>query len=272
MTGILIVAGNTLRAIFDRRALYIWGAAIVLMLLRSAPALLADGDETVREVLRAQAVSGSLETWSVLCIAAAIFIGGSAIAAEIVSKTLITVIARPVPRWQVLAGKWIGVVVFCLLSMAIGLALALGAAAYAGVSLNVRALAFALAQTASAIALYGALAVGLSAVSSSIMAASLTILVVFAPALASVFEADSSPAFHRLGIVLNVGTPGGYASRYSAAVRLPERALARSAFLRSTQAPIDGHAERSRLIENATHTLFYLLAGCVAFARRDVKL
>src|SRR5690606_25874101 len=112
--NVVFVAGNVVRGILSRHALYIWGAAVVLMLLRAAPAMFVEGDSATREARRAMAVLGAFETWAFLCTAAAIFLGAATIASDIASKALLVVLARPVPRWQVLVGKWVGVTAFAL--------------------------------------------------------------------------------------------------------------------------------------------------------------
>lgn len=267
-----LIAGNTLRNIFDKRALYIWGAAIVLMLVRAAPSLFMDGDEVTKAMFRAQAVSGALEAWSWLCIASAIFLGSGTIATEIASKTLITVLARPIARWEVVAGKWIGLTAFGLLSMALGVAVAFGAAAYAGVAMDMRALGLALAHTTAAIAVFGAASVALSAVGTSGLAASLTVLMFFVPTLVAVLEQDTSTVRRTVGRVVGAMTPVGYEDHYLRVPALPEQALQRSAALRRARAPIDAGAQRKNLAENVAFAGIYLLAGCVAFARRDVRL
>ena len=213
----LLIARNTLRGVFSRYALYIW---------------------------------------STLCIASSIFIGAGTIASEIASKTLITVIARPIARWEVLLGRWLGVTAFALVSLALGLVIGLGIAAYAGITLNLQVLGLSIAHTAAAIALYGACAVALSSVGPSALAAAFTVLLVFLPAIVSVLEEDPSATRRAVGRALDVATPDAFVGHYEA--------LARTS--------VDYEAERSRLFESAAHGAAYLVLGCVFFSRRDVHL
>ena len=114
MKRILLIAKNAFRSVMSQRALYMWGFAIVIMFLRSAPALFARNQQPeFVAFLRANAVSGALDVWSYLCMAAAIYLGGTSIATELRLKTIITVLARPLRRWEMLVGKWIGVTAFC---------------------------------------------------------------------------------------------------------------------------------------------------------------
>ena len=261
-----LIARNTLRAILSRHAIYIWGVAVLLMLLRAAPAMFAEGDDAIRAVFRARAVTGALDTWAVLCIASAIFLGAGTIASEIASKTLITIIARPLARWEVVIGRWLGIVGFSMISLVLGLAIGLGIAAYAGIQIDQRALALAAADTAIAIALYGACSVALSGVGASSLAAALTVLLVFVPAILPLITEDPRPARRMIGAVIDGATPGGVQGHYDAIARLPEMPRSRAV------KPIDYAAARAGLLENTAHTVVYLLLGCVFFSRRDIKL
>ena len=96
MTRILLIAKNAFRAVMSQRALYMWAFAVVIVFLRSAPALFARSTQPeFRAFLRANAISGSLDVWSYLCMAAAIYLGGTAVASELRTKTIITVLSRP---------------------------------------------------------------------------------------------------------------------------------------------------------------------------------
>lgn len=273
MTGrVLLIAGNTLRGILDKRALYVWGAAVVLMLLRAAPSLGIDGDDVTRAMFRAQAVSGIFESWSMLSIAAAIFLGSVSVAADIASKTMITVLARPVARREVVLGKWIGLVAFGLMSMALGAGLGAAVAAYVGVAIDGRELAIALAHTAVAIALFGAAATALSAVGSSSLAASVTVLLVFVPTLVAMLVSEQSGTARAIGNAAAAVTPVGFEDHYIRAPHVPPAALDRNAVLRRRRAPLEPSHHRNTLAENAAFAAIYLLAGCVGFGRRDVHL
>lgn len=269
---IILVAGNTLRGILDKRALYVWGAAVVLMLLRAAPSLGVDGDEVTRAMFRAQAVSGIFESWSMLSIAAAIFLGSISVAADIASKTMITVLARPVARWEVVLGKWIGLLAFGVLSMALGAALGAAVAAFVGVAIDGRALAVAFAHTAVAVALFGAAATASSAVGSSSLAASVTVLLVFVPALVSMLLTAQSDTPRAIGNAVAAVTPAGFEDHYIRAPHFPPAALDRSAALRRQRAPLEPAHHRNVLAENAAFAAIFLLAGCAGFGRRDVRL
>jgi hypothetical protein len=263
--GALLIARNTLRGVLSRYALYLWGAAVVLMLLRAAPAIFMDADNASRVMFRARAVIGAIEMWSTLCIVAAIVLGAGSIASEIASKTLITVIARPIARWEVLVGRWFGVTAFALVSLALGLAIGLGIVAYAAVDIDYGPLALAVTHHAVAIVLYGACAVALSAAGSSARAAAFTILLVFLPGIIGLLKDDTGGVRRSVGVALEYVTPAGVASHFNAAVRLPAPG-------QRQRNPIDYGAERGALLDNVAHAAAYLIIGGFFFSRKDVHL
>ena len=96
------------------------------MFLRSGPALFTSQGTEMATFLRANAVSGSLDLWSYLCLAAAIYLGATSVSTDLRTKTIITVLARPVRRWELLIGKWLGLSAFCLVTLGLGAVLAFG--------------------------------------------------------------------------------------------------------------------------------------------------
>lgn len=274
MARILLVARNAFRAVMSRRALYVWSAAVVLMFLRSAPAIFLRADDPRLRYIRANAIAGSLETWAVLCIGAAILLGAASIAGEITTKTIVTVIARPIHRWELMAGKWIGVTAFCLLSLAIGLALHVALARYLGIDIAGRTLAIAVAQTIAAIVLFGGFAVATSAFGSAPLAVSFTILLTFMPGLIQVLKEDPGPIRRRTGQVLGVMTPPGYDSLYRGVAWAPYPAAPNARVPRQfvEPPPVDYPLQRKNLAENMSFAGVYFLIGCAFFTRRDLKL
>ena len=163
MARIFLIARNVFRGILHRRILYLWIAAIGLLILRSLPAIFFNfGTEALQTVMRKRAVSGALDTWSTLCIALAIFMGASAIGSEISAKTIVSVFARPIRRWEFLLGKWIGIQAFALLSLGLGLIVGFAVGSYLGSAFEYNILGISLAQTAVAISLYSGIAIALS--------------------------------------------------------------------------------------------------------------
>jgi ABC-type transport system involved in multi-copper enzyme maturation permease subunit len=273
MERVLLIARNVFQGILSRRALYVWGAAVLLMILRSAPAFLVT-DSRVAAFERADAVSGALDVWALLCIATAIFLGGAAVASDMTAKTIAAVLARPVRRSEYLVGKWIGISAFALVSMGIGVALDLAAAAYLGIAVDQGRLAIALAQTTAAILLYGGIAIALSAGGSAPVAVAFTVLMSFLPVLVNQLRNDPDPKWHVAWITLDYVVPPGYQSHYAgiAWADLAPPPNARRPMRLPRRPVIDYAASRSNLFTNIGYGMVYFLAGCVFFTRRDVRL
>ena len=220
MGKILLISRNVFRAILHRRILYLWIAAIGLLILRSSAAIFFNfGNPALQTVMRKRAVSGALDTWSTLCIAFAIFLGASVISGEINGKTIVTVLARPIRRWEFLIGKWIGVQTFALLSLVLGLVVGLGLARYLGADFEPRILYISLAQTAVAISLYSALAIAIGTIITPGVAAALAVLVAFLPGFVTFLVESPNSIHHGIGVVLDYVVP--LATRATTPQRFP---------------------------------------------------
>jgi hypothetical protein len=275
MRQVLLIAQNAFRGVMSKQALYVWAAAVVLMFLRSGSAIFGrNQDPAFILAMRANAVWGSLDLWAMLCVAAAIFIGAGAIASEVSSKTIVTVLARPIRRWELLIGKWLGLSAFCGLTLAIGVALGLAMSSYLGIDVNTDALAMAVTRTLAAIVLYSGVAVAISSVGSAMIAGSITVLLVFLPALITQLVDDPGVVQHRIGVVLDYMVPPGYSSPYRgvAWVPFPVPARLRASAPAPTPPVIDYANERKQSVITLGYAAVFFAAGCAAFSRRDVRL
>jgi len=275
MVRIGLVAGNVFRGIMSKRALYVWAAAIVLMLLRSGPGIFfKEENQQAAAFLRANAISGALDSWALLALAAAIFLGAASVGGEMTNKTISTVLARPIRRWEFLVGHWLGVTLFSLCSLAIGLVLGAGLSWYFGIEIDRGRVAIALAQTTGAVMLFAAIGVGLGSNTSVALAAAVSVLLVFLPPIVTILSNDEKPWQHYPGVVLDYLTPPGYTSHYQGVAwadppaptnpRAPRRGFQRPA--------LDHPVARKRLYTNVGYAAAYFLAGCLFFMRRDIRL
>jgi ABC-type Na+ efflux pump permease subunit len=275
MGRIGLVAGNVFRGILSKRALYVWAAAIVLMLLRSGPAIFfSEQNQPFAAFLRANAISGALDSWAMLALAAAIFLGAASVGGEMTNKTISTVLARPIHRWEFLVGHWLGVTLFSLISLAIGLVIGVGLSWYFGIEIDRGRAAIALAQTVGGIMLFAGLGVGLGANASVALAAGVTVLMIFLAPVVTILVNDPRPWQHYPGVVLDYLTPPGYASHYQGLTwadppaptnpRAPRRVFQRPV--------VDYPVARKRLYTNLGYAAAYFLAGCLFFMRRDIRL
>jgi hypothetical protein len=277
-TRIVLIARNAFRGIMSRRALYIWAGAVLLMFFRAAPQIVAGfrGPERLRAFMFSGAVAGSLEVWAFLCLAAAIFLGAGSVATEMTTRTIVTVMARPVRRWELLVGKWLGVSAFAVVTLAIGVVLAFGLGTYVGVDFDrvmLVTLREALAQSIVAIVLYSAVAVVLGSFGSWVIAGGVTVLLAFLPILVNELKnIDDSPNWRRVGVTLDWITPDGYVSYYARLNKTP--------FPGAPQRPAptavpqrEGTRDLHRpLYGNLAYAALYFLAGCAAFSRRSINL
>src|SRR5688572_22698002 len=275
MARIVLVAGNVFRGIMSKRGLYVWGAAVLLMLLRSGPAIFSNNPNPLATAfLRANAISGALDIWAMLSLAGAVFLGAASVGGELTHKTIATVLARPIRRWEFMVGHWLGVTLFSVCSLAIGLVLAVGLSWYMGIEIDRGRAAIALAQTVAGAMLLAAVSVGLGSNASVAIAASVTVLLTFVTPIVPILVADEKPLQHYSGVVLDYFTPPGYTSHYQGiAWADPPPATNPRANTRMRQRPVvDYDDARKRLVTNLSYGAAYFLAGCVFFSRRDIKL
>ena len=276
MKHVLLVAKNAFRSVMSQRALYMWGFAVVIMFLRSGPALFAgDRPPEVLAFLRANAVSGSLDIWSYLCLAGAIYLGATSVSSELHSKRIITVLSHPVQRWHLLMGKWIGLSAFCIVTLAIGISLGFGLARYLGVNIEDGVLAISATRTIAGIVLFTGIATAVSATGSAPIAVAITMFVAIVPSLIQPLRDDSHPTYHRIGVALDPLVAPSYESHYNGVVwappPVPRNFRARVPAQMLTRPEVDFGKQQKQTAETAAYAGVYFLIGCVLFARRDLK-
>jgi ABC-type Na+ efflux pump permease subunit len=276
VTHILLVAKNAFRAVMSQRALYMWGFAVVIMFLRSAPALFIQGrPPDFMAFLRANAVSGALDIWSYFCLAGAIYLGASSVATELHSKRIITVLSHPVRRWQLMVGKWLGVSAFGVVTLSIGIALAYGLSRYLEVNIETGVLAISVTRTIAGIVLFAGLATAVSTSGSTPVAVAITMLVAVLPQLIQPLRDDPDPTYHRIGVALDAVVAPGYQSHYNGVVwaplPVPPQMRNRVPAAVQQRPTVDYAAQRKQTAETAAYAGAYFLLGCVFFTRRDLK-
>jgi ABC-type transport system involved in multi-copper enzyme maturation permease subunit len=287
MARVFLIARNVFRGILHRRILYLWIAAIGLLILRSLPAIFFNfGSETLQTVMRQRAVSGALDTWSTLCIALAIFMGASAIGSEVSAKTIVSVFARPIRRWEFLLGKWMGIQAFAVLSLGLGLLVGFVVGSYLDADFKYNAVGISLSQTVVAISLYSGIAIALSTVTGSGVAGALAVILAFMPGLVTYLLDSSNSTAHVAGVVLDYAVPPGYTSHYSATIHAPipfdafggrgrdNRRGGVPPFI-AQQAPepeIDYNAESWTLLKNVGYAAVFFVLGCFILTRRELRL
>ncbi len=103
MSRVFVIATNTFReAVRDRVLHSILFFAVLLLCLSLALREVAIGD--TEKVVRGVALGGT----SLLAAVIAVFLGVGLVYKEIEKKTIYTLASKPMPRWQLLLGKYLG--------------------------------------------------------------------------------------------------------------------------------------------------------------------
>jgi ABC-type transport system involved in multi-copper enzyme maturation permease subunit len=206
---------------------------------------------------RPLALANGLRTWSFLGILFGILLGSYALSAEVTAKTIITVLARPISRWELLLGKWIAIQVFGLMSLLVGVAIHLAAGSYLSVEFS-SVLWLALLHAMVAIMLYSALAMALGTVMGPLVAAAISALFYLLPDFATFLMDDKRQWVHLLGTGMHWIVPPGF----------------KSVFVNSVDATLalDHSALSKNLVENLIYCAIFFVLGCIIFTRREVRL
>ena len=271
MRRIFLLTKNAFRGMLHARSLYLWVLAAVLIALRLLPLILIPNPRVpagltpamqarLAELIRNRTpntLAGGLNEWSLLCIVFGILVGATAVSKEINSKTIITTLARPVERWELLFGKWIAIQLFAVASLAIGVALFEAAATYFQVPFS-SIVWIGVAHALVATVLYSGIAIAVSTVLSPTLSGAIAVLAAFLPGLISFLLEDTDRVRHAFGVVLDYVVPPGYSNLYTIAVR--------------AGAVVDYSAQYKSLLENLGYSAIFFVIGCVMFRRRELQL
>jgi hypothetical protein len=183
-------------------------------------------------------------------------------------------LARPIRRWEVLLGKWIGITAFIALSLAIGVALDMAIASYLDIDVERKLLAMAIVNTMVAAMLFGGFAIAISGGGSAVLAVAITVLIIAMPGLVAELIDHPRSTPRRIGKVLNVVTPPGYDSLYDGITwaPFPRRGNMRGPAFERPRPTVDYQDERKEVYKNLGYAGAYFLLGCVFFTRKDVNL
>ncbi len=297
MERIFLVSKNAFRGILHARSLYLWIIAVLLVGAQLAPQIIFRDNlpnfpnfaaqrpmpetmseqqkKEMREALQKQqeiqrqqfqeafrrgrprALAGGLNTWTSLAILFSVLLGANALANEVAAKTIITVLARPISRWELLLGKWLAIQVFGVMSLAVGVGIHLLAGWYLSISFS-SLLWLALLHAMIGIMLYSAMAMALGTVSGPLIAAAITAFVYFFAGIVTFLRDSQTTWVHWLGQLLNVVIPPVYNSIFpnavDAAIQLDRSALSKT------------------MLENLAFLAVFFVLSCVIFTRREVRL
>lgn len=142
MGNLGVIAGNAFREVLHERIIYsVFIITLVLATLVSSPLTLLNmareaGDSEIVAQLSAKLMTIVLGVWSYAATVLGAILGAALVPNELKSKTIVTVLSRPVSRGEFLLGKWLGVVAFVLLYLLVGVIAACGLAAYFAIGLT----------------------------------------------------------------------------------------------------------------------------------------
>lgn len=134
-----LIARVTFRAILRNKVIYL---ILILGVILKVPTLLASfyfrmarqaGEAQMAEAIAAQSVVASLNLWFFTAAILGLVLGASAVPSEIKTRTIVTVLAKPLERFVFLTGKWIGVQLFLAIFAGAGVLLALALLVFFGV-------------------------------------------------------------------------------------------------------------------------------------------
>jgi len=135
MTRVLLIAGNTVRELVRRKLLYNLLVFAALFVAGSLLVAQLTVGNWVRIIL--DMGLGALEFVGALI---AIVIGVGIVSGEIQQKTILTTLAKPVPRWTFCVGRYLGLVLLLVLNCAVIMVLLRAVLWFAGYPLSATAL------------------------------------------------------------------------------------------------------------------------------------
>ncbi len=266
---VILIAANTITGIVREQAVYVWLLAMLTVPLAAQHALFPPNPTPAGiAFVRAEAIASVLQAWALVCIAAAAFLGGTSMARDFTSRAILAMLARPLYRSELLLGRWLGVLAFSALTLAIGYILTLSTAAYLDIPTDLSVLGIATARALAAIAFFGALGVALTAFGASLtLAIGLSAIVAMFPTLMdslSVSGVDKTAGVHVLERLL----APEYENQYIGITWAPLPGVSSTV---SAERPFaDYSGQLVKAFVTLAYAAAYLLAGCVRFGRRDL--
>ncbi len=265
MDKVRVLAANAFRDVLHRRVVYVaMFLAVVGVLLMLSPLVFLRmakeaGETEIAERVGASVVVEILSMWSSGAALIGLFIGATAISAEVKAKTIVTVLARPVGRAEYLVGKWLGIQLFVLLFLGVGVVAACAAAGYFHVQPS-RVFPLAIGELFVDAVFFCALSVALGGIAPPVVAGAATVFCRLMPSFARPFLADPRPWVHWLA-------SAGY---YLAPAQMPASLLGES-FAKELLAPHYGLYAQV-LVENVLYAAAVMVVACLVFTRREVRL
>jgi ABC-type transport system involved in multi-copper enzyme maturation permease subunit len=200
-----------------------------------------------------------LNTWDFAAFFLALFLGAVAISSELKSKTIVTVLSRPVARWAYLLGRWFGVLLFLWAFLAIGV---LGALLWGAIfNLHYGSLFWlGIAELFVRATFFSGVSIGLSVVLPPVAAGAITFVLTFLPLMVK------DTMGHPRWIWRTLSTLGYYLAPAHMQVD-----LIGDSFKKEMVDP-KYFLYSQVMLENLLYTGAVLLIACVIFQRRELRL
>lgn len=265
MANIWLIAANTFREILRKKILY--AALVILLLLVFAEVQMfifmrfakEAGETNFVDQMRTGAVTTVLNEWNVFALLIGVFLGATALGSEIKSRTIVSVLARPVERWRFLLGKWLGILLFQIPFLCFGVVSALVIASCLKVGFSPM-LWPGLVEMFVRAAFYSGVSLGFSAFLPAVPAGVAALLISVLPNMFEMFEKYPN-ALLRFLVVATV---------YIAPADMPVD-LIKESFDKEFLNP--NYALYAQVLaENALYAVGVFMIGCAVFSRREVKL
>jgi Cu-processing system permease protein len=260
-----VIARAAVREVRHTRVVYVVVLlALVVVAASAAPLAMVRmateaGETRLAADLAGRVVASALGAWGGAATLLAVFLGAPAVSSEIRARTIVTVLARPVARWQYVVGRWAGIQLFVLGFLGAGVVAAVVFAHAYHVALP-GLFWLAVLDLAGNAVLHGASSVGLGTVLPPAAAGATVLLLRALPGLLR-------PVAAYLPSVPPALVAGLY---YVAPAAMPVALLQRS-FGAPLLAPRHG-LYALVVAENVLYGVAVLLVGCLVFTRREIRL
>ena len=265
MADVLLIAGTTVREVRHRRVLWVLvlvgGLLLALMVAPMAMMQMAreSGEGGFAKRMSFQMVDMVVGAFVFAASVFAVFLGATVVSTEAKTRTIVTVLAHPIERWQFLVGRWLGVQLFSLLVVAVGVACGVALAWWLDLPLPNRFWVLQLEAIVDVI-LFCGLSVGLATV---VPPPAAGVGAFFLPVLPGMVES----LMGHPSIFVRWSTTLLY---HLAPARMPE-SLMGTEFWSDVRNPNYG-LFAGILAEHALYAAVALVLGCMVFARREIRL
>lgn len=265
MGSVWTIALNAWEGALRRKVIYI---LLFLALLFAAQALYGlaymemaatAGETEMLAQMRGQIILslfGMMEFWSLVL---AVFLGSVAVSSEIRNRTIVSVLSRPVERWQFFFAKWLGTLAFIAMFLGAGTLVGVGLCWYWELYPSVL-FVFGIAERFVQLGVLSGVSLALSTCLNPVLAGGGTLVLFYASYLTGAFA-------HYPRGVLKVVADVGY---FLAPARMPDDLL-ESGLIKGVLDPNYG-LYGAVLAENALYALAAIVAGALVFQRREIAL